>query len=147
MSRNKKQQRFVRHLSLLDIHITYIIYLSGESGGLLGRAQQVCQPAGQPSLPGLVVTFWPFLISSIAMRALAARLNMAAAILAVISDNIPTVTGQKNVRNNSCTLRSIAGASSTAIINQDCDFCIQSAQCSWCADPNWSGPRCDQRAW
>merc|ERR1712038_1167199 len=56
------------------------------------------------------------------------------------------VTGQKNVRNNSCTLRSIT-AGATTIINQDCDFCIQSAQCSWCADPNWSGPRCDQRAW
>ena len=73
------------------------------------------------------------------MRALA--LNMAA-ILAVISDNIQRVTGQDNsVRNNSCTLRSSQ--------ENHCDFCIQSAQCAWCADadPKWTGPRCDKRAW
>ena len=77
----------------------------------------------------------------VVMRALASTL---AFILAVISDPIQRVTGQDFNdgvrRNNSCTLRS----------SQDqnhCDFCIQSAQCAWCADSNWNGPRCDLRAW
>ena len=48
------------------------------------------------------------------------------------------VTNHNNQnRNNSCTLRS----------NKDCNFCIQSAKCGWCSDPNWTGPRCDNRNW
>ena len=47
-----------------------------------------------------------------------------------------SITGNGK-RNNSCILRS----------NKDCNFCIQSAKCGWCADPNWTGPRCDTRNW
>ena len=88
-------------------------------------------------------------LNSFAMRALAWTPIYSIVFIVAVSRVFPifingqqfttgSITGNgNNNRNNSCILRS----------NKDCNFCIQSAKCGWCADPNWTGPRCDTRNW
>ena len=87
-------------------------------------------------------------LNSFAMRALAWTPIYSIVFIGAVSRVFPIfINGQQfttsitngngNNRNNSCILRS----------NKDCNFCIQSAKCGWCADPNWTGPRCDTRNW
>ena len=82
-------------------------------------------------------------LNSFAMRALAWTPIYSIVFIVAVSrvfingqQFTTSITGNGK-RNNSCILRS----------NKDCNFCIQSAKCGWCADPNWTGPRCDTRNW